>query len=402
MIRINGGISAPIRINGKIDKTFPKFTVTFKDGNTTLQQVQVMQGGTATYSGTVPAKDGNPFWRWLISNSSTAGSVGGYVVNPDTYDTYHNRVREQITDVQSDIVCGTLYRDKRIILDSWDVISQRSQAGTAQNYYNVGDVKKIFLNGTIGTSRVTQPVYACILGFDHNATLEGTGITFGCFKYISDNFEDLAVADSNYGSSKADGTKTFNVSHWGNVTHGGWAGCDLRYDILGSTDVAPSGYGAIPDSSRVGYNATSTCATNPVANTLMSCLPSDLRAVMKPITKYTDNTGNSSNVAENVTSTIDYLPLLSEYEVFGARTYANQYEKNKQLQYAYFSANDKARWRYAGGRLQTCNWQLRSPSDSSSFCGVAIYGYPNSSGKYGKITTQGTNFSYGLAPIFLV
>ena len=399
---LKGKIAEPIRIHGKIGKAFPTFTVTFKDGNNTLQQVQVKQGRTATYNGTVPAKDGNPFWRWLISNSSTTGSVGGYVVNPDTYNTYYNRVCEQITNVQSDIVCGTLYRNKRIIFDSWEVISQRSQAGTAQNYYNVGDVKKIFLNGTIGASQITRSVYACILGFNHNASLEGNGITFGCFNYLSENFEDFAVTDSNYDSSKTDGTKAFNISHWGAVNYGGWAGCDLRYDILGSTDVAPSGYGTTPDSSRVGYDATSTCATNPVANTLMSCLPSDLRAVMKPITKYTDNVGGESEVAENVTSTIDYLPLLSEYEVFGARNRANQYEQTKQAQYAYFSTNSKARWRYASGRLQTCDWQLRSPSGSISFCGVKIYGYPTNSNKYGKITTQGTNFSYGLAPIFLV
>ena len=48
-------------------------------------------------------------------------------------------------------------------------------------------------------------------------------------------------------------------------------------------------------------------------------LPSDLRAVLKPITKYTDNVGGGSgSVQSNVTATTDYLPLLSMKEVFGS------------------------------------------------------------------------------------
>ena len=79
----------------------------------------------------------------------------------------------------------------------------------------------------------------------------------------------------------------------------------------------------------------------------MAALPADLRAVMQPMTKYPDNKGNSSNVAANVTKTIDYLPLLSEFEIFGARSYANQYEKDYQAQYAYYSAgNSKVKYRH--------------------------------------------------------
>ena len=62
MIQLKGRIPSPIHIHGKIGKALPTFTVTFKDGNTVLQQVQVRQGGTAVYDGIVPPKDGNEFW----------------------------------------------------------------------------------------------------------------------------------------------------------------------------------------------------------------------------------------------------------------------------------------------------------------------------------------------------
>ena len=68
---------------------------------------------------------------------------------------------------------------------------------------------------------------------------------------------------------------------------------------------------------------------------------------MKPITKYSDNTGGGSNTASYVTSTTDYLPLLSEFEVQGARSYANSAEQNYQQQYAYYQAgNSKVHYKH--------------------------------------------------------
>ena len=127
----------------------------------------------------------------------------------------------------------------------------------------------------------------------------------------------------------------------------------------------------------------------------MAALPADLRAVMQPMTKYTDNKGNSSNVAANVTKTIDYLPLLSEFEIFGARSYANQYEKDYQAQYAYYSAgNSKVKYRHSSTG-STAFWWERSPvcNDSIGFCFV----YSN-----GGANGYSSDFSYGLAPAFKI
>ena len=284
---------------------------------------------------------------------------------------------------------------------SWATISAAAQDGTASSQWDVGDCKGITVNGTIGTLSINQKLYVFILGFNHNSNVEGVGIQFGCFKTAKENGIDVALCDSNYGSNKSDGTKAFNMNHWGgssnpyNTNYGGWKGCDARYDILGSTKQAPSGYGSTPTTSRVGYDAASDTATSPVSNTLMAALPSDLRNVMKPITKYTDNTGNSSTAAANVTSSVDYLPLLAEYEIHGANTYANTNEASKQVQYKYFeNGNSKIKYNHSS-TASAVFWWSRSPrsSNADNFCTT------NASGTAFNTTSR---HSYGVAPAFRV
>ncbi len=128
----------------------------------------------------------------------------------------------------------------------------------------------------------------------------------------------------------------------------------------------------------------------------MSCLPSDLRAVMKPIIKYTDNVGGNSNVNGNVTSSIDYLPLLAEYEIFGKINNANEYEQNSQAQYAYYVNTNNI---IIKGKYNEINskvfWLERSPLCTSEtiFCAVGSDG--NSSRRYARASS-------GIAPIFVV
>lgn len=94
----------------------------------------------------------------------------------------------------------------------------------------------------------------------------------------------------------------------------------------------------------------------------MAALPSDLRAVMQPVTKYTDNTGNASNSSGNVTTTTDYLFDLSEFEVFGTRSYANQYEQNYQAQYDYYKAGNTKIANNHTAVTTAVWWGLRSPT----------------------------------------
>lgn len=352
------------------------YTVYFYNGNTKLYEVpNVAYGGSATYKGDTPVKTG--------------------VDDPENYE--FTGWEPKPTNITGNTTCYAQYAYAGSIKDSWAVISGHSAAGDAQNHYSVGDCKEVALSGTMGTLALDTTLYVYILGFNHNSELEGNGITFGGFKTgASPSDKNVCLTDGKYNSTSTDGTHYFNMSHSGNYNYGGWAGCDMRYDILGSTDVEPSGYGSAPTTSKVGYDATNTCATKPVQNTLMSCLPEDLRAVMKPMTKYTDNASNGShNSQSNVTATKDYLPLLAEYEIFGKRTYANQYEYEKQKQYDYFVAgNSTVKYRHtATGSSAT--WWERSPycSGSGGFCRVTGSGYAD----FGTAI-----ISLGVAPAFLI
>ncbi len=266
--------------------------------------------------------------------------------------------------------------------NEWSVIKSVADAGNGSNYWAVGDRKAVAVNGTVGTQAVNGTYYVYIIGFNHNSSREGNGITFGTFKTALSGGTDICLVDGQYNDYSTNGTKYFNMNHSSNTNSGGWKGCDLRYDVLGSTNTNNG-------------DATATTATSPVAGTLMAALPSDLRAVMKPMTIYTDNTGGGNNTASYVTASVDYLPLLAEFEIFGTRTYANSAEQNYQQQYAYYSAgNSKVKYRHSATGSTACWWE-RSPYSnySSYFCLVSTNGNANGNSAW---------HSYGLAPAFRV
>lgn len=291
-----------------------------------------------------------------------------------------------------DIVIAPWVPDPILENNSWEDISIVASAGTTASYWSVGDTKKVHLQGTMGTLSLNTDLYVFIIGINHR---DVNGITWQGFKTAASGGKDVALGDGMAGDTDTSGSKYFNMNHRGNYNYGGWKGCDLRYDVLGSTNTAPSGYGSTPTTSRVGYDAGTTTATSPVSNTLMSCLPSDLRDVMQPMTVYTDNKGNSSNTSANVTASIDYLPLLAEYEVHGSRSYANQYEQNNQSQYAYYSAgNSKVKYSHSS-TTYAVDWWERSPSYNSSsyFC------YTSYAGNRSNTTAHYIQY---VSPMFLV
>lgn len=246
---------------------------------------------------------------------------------------------------------------------TWDDVGAISAAGTAASYFAPGDTKPITLNGTIGTLTLNNlAIDVFILGINHNASKEGSNRIHWAIGKISG--VQVALCETNYNSGQTDGRKGFNMNHWGNYNYGGWKGCDLRYDILGSTNKAPSGYGKAAASGRTGYDPSGYDIVNsPVANTLMAALPVALRKVMKTVTKYTDNVaGSTGDTQSNITSSVDYLFLPAEFEVYGGtRTYANNYERNYLAQYDYFKAGNSKQL-YKHDARTTAVWApLRSP-----------------------------------------
>ena len=254
--------------------------------------------------------------------------------------------------------------------NDWDTISEASAAGTADDYWAVGDTKSIVINGNVvgfGITNLTINVF--ILGFNHNASREGNNrIHFQIGKIGS---TPVALCDNNYNSTGSSQGFRMNTS---NTNQGGWASSYMRNTVLGNSGTPSS----------------------PTANSLMAALPSALRAVMKAVTKYTDNVGNDTgNVQSNVTSTQDYLFLLAEFEVFGTRNWANSYEQNYQVQYAYYqTGNSRIAYRHTS-TASAVWWWLRSP------------GYDGNRGFLivladGTSATRGAGGSGGVRPGFAV
>lgn len=266
---------------------------------------------------------------------------------------------------------GSSYNpDPTLNNNEWETIALAYEKGDAQELWPVGATKNIVINGLVGTQQFNNfALDVFIIGYDHNAEREGPGITFELGKVGG---RDICLF--------SDGSDFYMNSNGRNP--GGWKNSDMRNDILGSTNVTNG-------------NATSTCATSPVENTLMAALPADLRAVMKPMNIWTDNTGGGRDNAFYVTQTVDYLPLLGEFEIFGSRSYANSAEQNYQQQYQYYkNGNSKVKYRHDNTGSAVLWWERSSRVGSSNFfCGV------NSSG---DASSSGANSSCGVAPIFRI
>ena len=254
--------------------------------------------------------------------------------------------------------------------NTWATIKEVSDAGQGENYWSVGDTKRITINGKVGNFTFSNlAIDAFIIGFNHNSSREGTNRIH--FQIGKIGGKDVCLCDSQYGSGQS-GNGYFNMNP-NNSNSGGWNGSYMRKTLLGNSGTPSS----------------------PPANSMLAALPSDLRAVMKSVTKYSDNTGGSPDNASYVTSTTDYLFLLAEFEYHGARSYANSAEKNFQLQYSYYKAgNSKVKYKHGETGTAARHW-CRSVyvGYTNYFCLVYTNGSADDSGAYG---------SWGAAPGFTV
>lgn len=271
--------------------------------------------------------------------------------------------------------------------NTWEVIRTVSDEGNGANYWAVGDTKEVLIDGKIGTLEVNLTYWVYILGFNHNSDIEGCGIHFGTFKTAQTNGVDVCLVDNNVEELSTDGTLYFSMNHFNATDSSGWSACDARYDILGSTNTEPPLYGMDMSMVIKGTDAPSNTPINCVENTLMAALPSDLRNVMKPIKKF--STYFSDGIAVQCA---DYLPLLSEFEIFGEIINSYKIEQYCQKQYQYFiNGNSKIKCAH-DSQESYITWWTRS-SNRENFCAVDS----NGSSVY-----KNKNISYGIAPVFMV
>ena len=249
--------------------------------------------------------------------------------------------------------------------NSWSAISRASQAGIAASLWSVGDTKAVEVSGAVQRLTLQETLWVYILGFDHNAAVEGSGIQFGCFLSAETGGVELCLADDRYGTdNQGAGYESMNF-FTAEADALPWSQSRMRLDVLGSADAA----------------------TSPAPGTLMAALPAELRAVMQPITKYTDNGG--------VTATTEYLPLPAEKEVLGAITCGNQDEGAYQAQYAFYSLGlSTTRYRADAPETAALFW---TRSASGSQAGYAVYCLDNT-----KSSQLPGTASLGIAPVFKV
>jgi hypothetical protein len=333
---------------------------------------------TAPVGSEVTASCGDTTLTAIVSGNDENGTVVFYPPELGTWSI----TATLGTDSTNATVAATEYKNYALTLtyinavlekNEWKVIRKVSDEGKAKNWWSVGDTKSVTINGKVGATTISSlKVDAFIIGFNHNSGKEGSNRIHFLLGKISGKF--VGLVDSSYGSTTStSGAFTMNTS---NTNSGGWGSSQMRSKVLGSA----------------------SSPTSPTANTLLAALPSDLRAAMKSCTKYTDNSGGG-NTASNVSSTTDYLFLLSEYEVFATHQYCNDAEQNYQAQYDYFKAGNSKVANKHSATGTAAVWWLRSPyyniyiNTGTSFCAVS---------SSGSLDCSYAHYAYGVVPGFVV
>ena len=359
-------------------------TVSYTEGGvtkTTTQAITVSNTLSSIAVTTAPSKTayftGDTFdtTGMVVTATMADGStkaVTGYTCSPTTMASNTTAVTISyteggVTKTTTQAVTVTTI-STTLNANSWATIKAVSDASKGASYWAVGDTKTITINGAVGNTTFSNlSVDAFILGFNHNSSREGANRIH--FKIGKISGVHIALCDSNYGSSGS--SASYFQMNASDTNSGGWNGSSMRKTLLGNSGTP----------------------TSPPSGSLLAALPADLRAVMKAVTKYSDNTGGGSNTASYVTSTTDYLFLLSEFEYHGARTYAKSAEQNYQAQYDYYKAgNSKIHYKHNATGTAADAWCRSVYSGNSTiFCSVKTDGRAS----YGS-----ASFSRGVAPGF--
>lgn len=312
-----------------------------------------------------------------VAISEAVGS--NYIAKPWAFGEYEVKV-DGVTIAKVNVTQLIEYNvaaPSNILNDcSWEVIKLIADQGVGANYWNVGDAKKIHIQGTIGSLSVNADYWTYILGFNHNAELEGEHlIHFGCFRTAQNYTTTNGIAlVNNYSFIVEQNNANYFLINTAKTNVGGWENSHMRITIC-------------------GVNRTAS-------NTFYSVLPTELKNVMQFVTKYTDNVGGGAgNVEANVTATQELCPLLSEKEISNYSSQGNSYEGEKQQCYQYYlNGNSKIKYMHTNPSISSnyCYWWTRTPYGNSSEAWEAV------EENTGDITGPAPNLSLGLAPLFCV
>lgn len=274
---------------------------------------------------------------------------------------------------------------------SWEAISQLSAEGNPQNYFAVGDTKSVRINGKIINDTFDVTLYAYILGFNHNESVEGKAIHFGTFKTADG--KDVALCESKYGTQIAGSSdRGFSFGN-SNNRHA----IELLQQNFGQSDCEMN----MKDAYNITYTVKDSAKTTPTADRFLAALPADLLAVLKSVPKTNLERRNTTSTSHYFMTYNMFLNVLSEYEVFGTLSEMSGHNKaatieQYQKQYEYYkNGNSRVKYKH-NAQGSACDWWLRDQTGTdygNNFTYVTTGGAVNEkSGRY----------SAGLAPIFFV
>ena len=268
--------------------------------------------------------------------------------------------------------------DEGINEDSWETIKDVVDEGISGSFYSIGDVKEVSLSeGYFGQLHIPEgyKLYAFIIGIDHNAGIEGAGITFQFGYRLETSQHAIAFVDQDYDNNNdVAASYIFRMNEY-STRYNGWENSFARNYLLSLTDT----------------------------KSLYARLPSDLKSEMSVKHLYTDNStySTSDDISPSwVSRTDDYLFLLSEYEMFGYRTNANIYEQDMQKQYAYYKSYSKKKYKHNSANInnpEICNYWTRSKSYEDSNYSYCLVSSNNETSKL-----KSCNYSEGFAPAFFI
>lgn len=288
-------------------------------------------------------------WEYTSKNSSLVDTS----VTPGT-PYYYGVASVSTQGVYSDMTVSSQYiASARPTLEdyTWSELSQMAKSGEAASKFKIGDTKAIQLSGTYSFYTVNTTILLTLVDFKYGDSTDNKNMYFMMGKLdTSDKFYGLVgrMYSSDLTDSDDEGYS------------GGWNNCWGRKTCLGSSSTSTS-------------------------NSIMSLLPQDLRSVMRPITVYSNNsssyTWNGYNYTPGnvATSTTDYLPLPSEYEILGQTINSTPAEAAHQAQFQYFADGHKLEVGGAvTGNPDSNSVTLRSLYyNDFGWCGIDATGQPD-------------------------
>jgi hypothetical protein len=197
--------------------TVRNYTVYFYNGTTLLQAVVVPYGGSASYTGKTPVKEGEYVFK-------------GWSPEP--------------TNISGDTDC---YAQFKSTAPTWESVSAAIADGTYKDIFSIGDIIEIRLNGFQGTLPYLQypMIYMEIVAFDTDVKEDGTiaPITW--------------VAKYTHGVSKINS---------GYTNANGWEACELRASLQSEL------YPLLPADLRNIISPVSKTYTDPTSGTTKTCV----------------------------------------------------------------------------------------------------------------------------------